>query len=145
MSKSYSYKDLAHTICHRANNPVEYKWTSSSNEEGDDGRQRETDKRFNPLTLRSQILILIEIHTHPRDSYNSCNLRITVKLLLLLWFFSIKSFHVKPCVCVSLFSMLCFVRVQYSILLHLLFMLMIDRPITCDGKSPLETGAFIKI
>ena len=50
-------------------------------------RMTERDRhKIQPLTLKCQIMILIEIHTHSRDScnlYNFYNLRIIVKLLLL--------------------------------------------------------------
>jgi len=48
-------------------------------------------------------------------------------------------------VCLQLFFVLYFVHVQYPILLHLSLVVRIDRPITCDEKSPLETSAFIEI
>ena len=67
------------------------------------GRTMETDRqKIQPLTLRRQILILNEIHTHPRDSYNPCNLRIIMILFLFFVVFPIKSF-IKIFVFLSLF------------------------------------------
>jgi len=44
---------------------------------------------------------------------------------------------------VSLFSVLYFIDMHYSI--HFSLVVRIVRPITCDGKSPPQTGAFIEI
>ena len=56
--------------------------------------------------------IQILICKHPLDSCYSCHLRIIVKLFLLPLFFSIKGIRLKSYV--SLFSMLCFIYVDYS-------------------------------
>jgi len=101
-------------------------------------RMRRTTERdrqkIQLLTLRSQILILIKIHIHPRDSYSPFNLRIIGKLLLFPVDFPNQEFSRK--ILCPLFSVLRFVHVQYPILLHPSLVVKIDRPITCDEKSP---------
>ena len=74
------------------------------------------------------------------NSRNSCHLKIIVKFLLPV-LFPIKCYHIKSCV--SLFSLLCLFTC--IIPLHLSPVVRIDHPITCDGKSPPQTGAFIEI
>jgi len=72
------------------------------------------------------------------DSYNSCNLRIIVKLLFLLVLFPIKNFHVKLRT-----SFLWCALFTCTIPLHFSLVVKIDHPITCDRKSQPHLPIFL--
>ena len=91
------------------------------------------------ILIGIQILILFWFQfDHHLDSCNSCNQRIIVMLLLPVVFL-FKGFYVNP-----LCPFLCCVLSMCTIPLHFSLVVKIDSSITCSGKLPPQTYAFIE-